>query len=105
MTDTPIRTHATTITQSSDIYVPQSWPVGTPVLVVAGLPDGAELRRLCDVPDDGSWEWFTVLGKWKAAHPTHTVPKYKGLVVCRPVPVHAPPATESCARCGQEIQR
>jgi len=91
MTDTPIRTHATTITQSSDIYVPQSWPVGTPVLVVAGLPEGAELRRLCDVPE--GWEWLDRWGDWQDTQMTHRE-MCVGLVLCRPKPVPAPPATE-----------
>jgi len=89
-----IRTHATTISPGGlrRALLPHDWEPGTPVLVVAGLPEGADLRRLCDVPE--GWEWLTVMGGWS----THGVGHYStttctGLVVCRPKPVPAPPAT------------
>ena len=98
MTDTPIRTYATEVVAAGrnrvdlDDFPPTVWEPGTPVPVVAGLPEGAELRRLCDVPE--GWEWQITTGNWPnitegGAHKSNT-----GLVLCRPKPVPAPPATE-----------
>lgn len=93
MTDTPIRTHTTTLDQE-DIergLVPVNWGPGTQVLVVAGLPEGAELRRLCDVPE--GWEWQNDAGNWHPAHRFSAEDECTGYVLCRPKPVPAPPAT------------
>ena len=94
MTDTPIRTHTTKAAQGLGMFarVPADWKPGTPVLVVAGLPEGAELRRLCDVPE--GWEWQNDAGNWHPAHRFGAEDECTGYVLCRPKPVPAPPATE-----------
>lgn len=72
------------------IDLPEDWEPGTPVLVVAGLPEGAEPRRLCDVPE--GWEYQSQHGGWVTRGPFDT--NYTGYVLCRPKPAPAPPATE-----------
>jgi len=89
-----IRTHTTTVDSFGGLDdMGPGWEPGTPVMVVAGLPEGSELRRLCDVPE--GWEvqgkngeWFEMSLDWV---------DYPGLVVCRPRPVPAPPATDGTA--------
>jgi len=95
MTDTPIRTHAdcvrTAHLTAPFTLVPADWEPGTPVLVIAGLPEGAELRRLCDVPE--GWEWQNDAGNWHPAHRFSAEDECTGYVLCRPKPVPAPPDT------------
>lgn len=96
MTDTPI-VHATVRQWGTSQYVPVPHSlaaVGDDVTIVRGtapeglarvldaLPDGCELRRLCDVPE--GWEWQCIGGGWLPA----TADEFDrtGLVVCRPVP-------------------
>jgi len=105
MTDTPIRTHTdcvrTARLTAPFTLVPTDWAPDTPVLVVAGLPEGAELRRLCDVPE--GWEWQDESGRWYPRPKIAT--DSAGLVVCRPKPVPAPPATEDVdARAADVIE-
>jgi len=83
MTAIPIRMHHTIV----DVFggevagpLPPGWEPGTPVLAVAGLPEGAELRRFCDVPE--GWEYQSHNGEWVTRGPFVTT--YAGLVVCRP---------------------
>ena len=101
MTDTPIRTFSTIVGDSTAMmrdlaaFLPADWEPGTPVLVIAGLPEGAELRRLCDVPE--GWEWQNDAGNWHPAHRFGAENECTGYVVCRPKPEPDPPATDAPA--------
>jgi len=81
MTDTPIRTHTTTVLRhTSNVTVPTDWEPGTPVLVVAGLPEDA-----------------VVVPAWGDTPPRSEVDEgdiVATIVVPKPVP--APPATVMC---------
>ena len=86
-----IRTHTTTVDSFGGLDdMGPGWEPGTPVLVVAGLPDRCELRPLCQVPE--GWEWQGAYGTWIEANQKVDTAAI-GVVLCRPVPVPAPPAT------------
>jgi len=96
MTDTPIRTHATTVARLSGrwvAHVPDDWAPDTPVLVVAGLPEGATIRPLCDVPE--GWEWQNDAGNWHPARRFGAEDECTGYVLCRPKPEPDLPATDA----------
>jgi len=86
-----IRTHTTTVDSFGGLDdMGPGWEPGTPVLVVAGLPDRCDLRPLCQVPE--GWEWQGAYGTWIEANQKVDTAAI-GVVLCRPVPVPAPPAT------------
>jgi hypothetical protein len=88
---TEIRTHRTIVQGGLDdlAFLPPGWATkGTPVLVVVGLAEGADIRPLRDVPD--GWEWQNAAGDWQTARLFDGEFECAGLVQCRPVQ----PATE-----------
>ena len=98
-----IRTHTTTVDSFGGLDdMGPGWEPGTPVLVVAGLPDRCDLRPLCQVPE--GWEWQGAYGTWIEANQKVDTAAI-GVMLCRPVPVPAPPATEDVdARAADVIE-
>ena len=83
MTDTPtIRTHATYLTASDALAGTPGWDVGMPVLLIGGLPEGAEL--VIHGPGDDGYDGLA--DGWEVA-----------ATIIAPAPVPAPPATETVA--------
>lgn len=79
-----IRTWKLTAPQSGQLGDAAYLTPGEPVLVVAGLPEGADIKPLRDVPD--GWEWQNAAGDWQTARLFDGEFECAGLVQCRPAP-------------------
>ncbi len=76
-----IRTATSEVDSCHYVAVPKQWEC-QPVVVIAGLPEGVEIKRRCDVPK--GWEIQNARGEWFFPFPHVNVSNWTGLVFCRP---------------------